>query len=369
MKIALVHDFLMQDGGAEKVLRVFQEMFPEAPTYALMIDKNNIDPFFHDKDIRTSFLQNMPFSAKKYQWYLSLMPQAIERFDLMQYDVVLSSCGSFSKGIITKPDTLHVCYCYTPTRYLWMDTHTYVKEVKVTPLVKWIIPFALNKIRIWDRVAADRVDKYIAISNAVKRRIKKYYQRDSEVIFSPVETKQFSIADKIEDYYLIGGRLVSYKRYDLAIAAFNRLGIKLKIFGEGPEYSHLRKMAKKNIEFVGKVNGKDLAKLYQKAIAFINPQDEDFGITPVESMASGRPVIAYARGGALDTVVDGKTGKFFDDQTWEALGDTIIRFKPEDYNPQEIREHALQFDVEAFKKNIKGFIDNNWQKFKYEHRH
>lgn len=368
MKIALVHDFLNQEGGAEKVLRVFSEIFPEAPIYTMTMDKNRAGKLYIGKDVRTSFIQKMPLGVKKYQWFLPLMPTAVERFDLTAYDIILSDASAFAKGVITKPDTLHICYCYTPTRYLWMDTHSYVKEVRVTPLVKWAIPYALNKIRIWDRVAADRVDKFIAISNAVKRRIKKYYQRESDVIFPPVDTKEFSIADKIEDYYLIGGRLVSYKRYDLAIQAFNRLGMKLKIFGEGPEYKRLKNLAKKNIEFVGRPDSLELADLYKKAIAFIHPQDEDFGITPVESMASGRPAIAYARGGALDTIIDGKTGKFFEDQTWEALGDTIIRFKPEDFKPEEIRRHALLFDTESFKKNIKQFIENNWEQFSIEHR-
>lgn len=369
MKIAIVHDFLNQDGGAEKVLRVFQEMFPEAPTYTLLIDKKSIGQDLYKKKNIASFLQKMPFGVSKHQWYLALMPTAIEKFDLMDYDVVLSSCSAFAKGVITKPDTMHVSYCYTPTRYLWMDTHSYVKNLKVTPLVKWVIPYALTKIRMWDRVAADRVDKFIAISNAVRRRIQKYYRRESEVIFPPVEINQFNISDKVEDYYLIGGRLVYYKRYDLAINAFNRLGIKLKIFGEGPELQKLKKMSKKNIEFVGRPNPEELAKLYQKAIAFIHPQDEDFGITPVESMASGRPVIAYARGGALDTVVEDKTGKLFEDQNWEALGDTIIRFKPENFSPEEVRQHALQFSTEKFKQNIKEYIETNWEKFKYEHRH
>jgi glycosyltransferase involved in cell wall biosynthesis len=364
MKIALVHDHLTQDGGAEKVLKIFQEIFPEAPTYTLVYDRKKTDPIFQERDIRTSFLQNFPLGIKKYQWFLPLMPLATEKYNLMEYDIILSSSSAFAKGVITKPESLHICYCHTPTRYLWTDTHDYVAGLKYNRLVKKIIPSFLTNLRLWDRIAADRVDRFIANSKTVQDRIRKYYRRESDLIHPPVETAKFQTAEKVGNYYLTGGRLVPYKRFDLVIDAFNRLNIPLKIFGTGPEEENLKARAKANIEFLGKVPDDELAKIYSQCIAFIHPQVEDFGITAIEAMASGRPVIAFAAGGALETVEENKTGLFFDEQSWESLGDAIIRFKPENYNPHEIRIYAQKFDTQSFKQKIKDYIENSWTKFK-----
>lgn len=359
-RIALVHEHLAQDGGAEKVLKVFQEMFPEAPTYTLVFDKRKTNRAFLGKDIRTSFIQKLPFGLRHYQMYLPLMPSAIEQFNLGEYDIVLSSSSALSKGVLTLPETLHICYCHSPTRYLWSDTHRYVEELPYNRLIKKFVPLLLNRIRMWDRLGAERVDTFIANSHAIRRRIQKYYQRDSQVIYPPVDAQSFSISPTIGNYYLIGGRLVAYKRYDLAVMAFNRLGIPLKIFGNGPELKNLKSIAKSNIEFLGKVSPDELKKLYRECVAFLHPQEEDFGITAIEAMASGRPVIAYAAGGALETVVPGKTGELFDDQNWETLADTIVRFHPEQYSPEEIRAHALQFDTEVFKKRVHDFVDQKY---------
>jgi glycosyltransferase involved in cell wall biosynthesis len=277
--------------------------------------------------------------------------------------VVLSSASAFAKGVITRPKTVHICYCHSPTRYLWSDTHSYVGELSYNRVIKKIIPYYLSRLRMWDQLAASRVDEFIANSQTIKKRIYKYYRRDSAVILPPVETTSFSLAAKTDNYYLIGGRLVAYKRYDLAVRAFSKLGIPLKIFGEGPEYQKLREMAKPNIEFLGKVTGDDLKKLYSQAIAFIHPQEEDFGITAVEAMASGRPVIAYAAGGALETVVAGQTGVFFEDQEWEALADAVIRFKPENFDPPTIKKHAYEFDTEKFKEKIQNFVNDTYLKY------
>jgi glycosyltransferase involved in cell wall biosynthesis len=357
MNIALVHEHLAQDGGAEKVLKVFQELYPEAPTYTLVYDRKRTSSAFLGKDIRTSFIQKLPFGVRHYQMYLPLMPTAIEQFDLHEYDLVLSSSSALSKGVITRPETLHVCYCHSPTRYLWSDTHRYVQELSYSRIVKAFIPFALNRIRMWDRLGADRVDAFLANSKAIQHRIQKYYRRDSTVLYPPVDTAGFTISPKVHPFYLIGGRLVAYKRYDIAVMAFNRLGIPLKIFGIGPELNALRAMAKPNIEFLGKVSQEELRKLYREATAFLHPQEEDFGITAIEAMASGRPVIAYGAGGALETVLPGKTGELFDEQSWEALADAIVRFQPERFHPEEIRAHALQFDTNAFKERISSFIE------------
>ncbi|MEA3249232.1 MAG: glycosyltransferase [Patescibacteria group bacterium] len=362
MKIALVHDYLIQDGGAERVLQVFHDMWPDAPVYALLHDEAKFGAQLRGLDVRTSFLQKIPFSLKRYKWLMPLMPVATERYDLSEFDVVITSTSAFAKGIITRPDTLHVCYCHTPTRYLWSDTHSYIKEIGLPGPVRAIMPLMLTNIRLWDRLAADRVDRFIANSKAVKHRIRKYYQRDSEVIHPPVETKRYGISESVDNYYIAGGRLVAYKRFDIVVQAFNKLGIPLKIFGEGPECAPLKANAKKNIEFLGRISERDKAELYSRAIAYLHPQEEDFGITPVEAMAAGRPVIAFAKGGALETVVDGVTGTFIEEQSWEELANCVIRFEPERYDPMKIRAHARQFDVEEFKIKMGGFIRAEWLK-------
>lgn len=364
MKIALVHDHLIQDGGAERVLRVFLEIFPQAPIYTLVFDEKKMGKDFCKDKVKTSFIQRLPGGVKKFKWFLPLMPLATEKHELDQYDVVLSNSSALSKGVLTKPDTLHVCYCHTPTRYLWTDTHLYLKELSHGRLVKKAISLMLPRLRMWDRMAAERVDKFIANSKTVQKRIAKYYGRASDLIYPPVDVFSFSPAPTQENYYLAGGRLVPYKRFDLVVQAFNKLGISLKLFGEGPEFQKLKAMAKSNIEFLGKVTDEEKKELYSKCLAFIHPQEEDFGLMAIEAMASGRPVIAYAKGGALETVIDGKTGKFFDDQSWESLAHTVIRFKPEEYKPEEIRAHAMQYDVEKFKQKIRSYIENSWQEFK-----
>src|SRR3989344_7180502 len=217
MKIALIHDHVTQHGGAEEVLKIFQEIWPAAPTFTLFFNKERLGEYFKDKDIRTSFLQNWPGALKHYQWFLPLMPVATESYDLMDYDVVLSSCSAMAKGVITRSNTLHVCYCHTPTRYLWSDTHRYVEELRYNRLVKKIVPLSLHRLRTWDQLAAQRVDLFVANSKNIAHRIKKYYRRDSIIIHPPVATDQFKIADKIDKYFLTGGRLVAYKRFDLTI--------------------------------------------------------------------------------------------------------------------------------------------------------
>lgn len=356
MKLALVHDYLTNEGGAEKVLEVLQSTFPNSPIYTLIYDQKKFGKFFNAQKIRTSFIQYLPFAKRSLAWYLPLMPAATESYDLSEFDVVISSSSAFAKGVITKPGTTHFCYCHTPTRYLWSETHNYLKNLKINFLIKKILPISLSKLRQWDRLAADRVDYFIANSKEVQKRIKKYYGRDSVVIYPPVETNKFSISHKIENYFLTGGRLVPYKRFDLTVETFNRLGIKLKIFGDGPNFNELRKKARPNIEFLGHINDKQKIELLKNCLAFIHPQVEDFGITAVEAMASGRPVIAYNAGGALETVIDGQTGKFFNEQSWEALADVIIRFKPENFNPQFIKQHAANFDTKIFKQKILNYI-------------
>lgn len=359
-RVALVHDHLGQDGGAERVLAVLQEMYPGAPTYTMIYDRSRANPVFHSRDIRTSFLQRMPLGISHYQWYLPWMPNAVERYDLNDYDLVISSSASFARGVITLPRTLHIDYCHSPTRYLWSDTHRYVDELPYPGFMKAFIPFVLTRIRQWDRLAADRVDVFFANSMNVRRRITKYYRRDSEIVHPPVDTASFSIGSRVGDYYLTGGRLVPYKRFDLTIRAFNRLGIPLKIFGDGPEAPNLREKAKPNIEFLGRVSIDEMKALYQSCIAFIHPQEEDFGITPLEANACGRPVIAFAAGGALETISTDVNGIFFEDQEWESLADAVIRFKPETFDPAKVREQAVRFDIAHFKRSFSEAVERAW---------
>lgn len=371
MKVALVHDFLNQIGGAEKVLEVFHEIFPKAPVYTLTYDKDDTHRVFEGYNIRTSFIQKMPFGIKRYKWYLALMPMAIESFDFSNFDVVISDCSAYAKGIVTKPETLHICYCHSPTRYLWSDTHDYTEELKQPTIVKQALPFFLNRIRVWDRLAAERVDKFIANSKNVQKRINKYYKRSSELIYPPVDTKRFKISSRPGDYFLLVSRLRPYKRVDLVIEAFNALELPLKIIGTGEVEKKLKKMAKPNIEFLGNLSDKEKAEYFSRTRAFVHPQEEDFGITLLEAAAAGRPVLAFRKGGALETVKEGITGEFFDEQSPWSLVDLVRNFNEKKYDSELIKQHAAQYDTAVFKKKIENFFagalkehHENLEKFK-----
>ena len=357
MKIALVHDMLTQNGGAERVLQAFHEIWPEAPIYTLIYNQKKAGKFFKEQEIKTSFLQKIPGSKNKYQWYLILMPQATESFDLSQYDLVLSSASALIKGVRVKSPSLHICYCHTPTRYLWSDAGSYLEHLPYSRIVKSILPPVLNHIRSWDYQAARKVDQFIANSQTVQGRIKKYYQRDSEIIYPPVDVNNFYLTSGVaKKYFLIGGRLVAYKKYDLAVKAFSKLNLPLKVFGVGPELKLLKKLAGPRIEFLGEISDEKKKELFANAQAFINPQEEDFGITAVESLASGRPVIAYRAGGATEIIKEGMSGLFFEEQTWEALADSIIHFKSSDFNPLAIKQESLKFDTSIFKHKISDYL-------------
>ena len=366
MKIALVHDYLAQDGGAERVLQAFHEVWPDAPIFVLFYDEKKV-PYFQRAEVRESLISKLPFGRKKFQWYLPLMPFATERHDLSDFDVVLSSTSAFAKGVMTKPDTLHISYCHTPTRYLWSDTKDYIADLKYNRLVKALLPPLIYKMRLWDKMSVDRVDQFIANSDTVRKRIGKYYRRDADIIYPPVDLHNFSVADEVKDYFVTGGRLVPYKRFDLVVQAFNRLKLPLIIFGEGPERARLEKLAKENITFVGRVSDEKKSELMRHAKAFIHPQVEDFGITPVESMASGRPVIAYAVGGVTETVIPGKTGVFFADQTWESLFDAVLHFDEHTWDSSHIRAHASKYDVMKFKETMKKYVEDVYEKFHKKH--
>lgn len=363
MKIALVHDYLIQDGGAERVLMAMHEMYPEAPVYTLLHDKKRANPIFDNWDVRTSFLQSVPGGLRRYQWLLPLMPTATESYNLSDYDLVISSSSAFAKGIVTRPETLHISYCHTPTRYLWTDSLSYVEELRVPKIIKGLLPPVLSYLRLWDRMAADRVGVFAANSETVAERIRKYYGRESAVIHPPVDVESFYVSKEMGNYFLIGGRLVSYKRFDIAVKAFSQLGIPLKVFGEGPELVHLKALAKSNVQFLGRVSDAEKRELYSRCIAFLHPQVEDFGITAIEANSSGRPVIAYAKGGAVETIVSGLTGTFIQEQTWEHLAHAIIRFRPELFDAEIIRKRALVFGREIFKERMGELVQKEWATF------
>ncbi len=359
MKIALVHDYLSQDGGAERVLRAFHELWPEAPIFVLFHKPGSVEGFA-GADIRESIISRLPFGRTKFQWYLPWMPMATERYDLHDFDVVLSSTSAFAKGVLTRPETVHISYCHSPTRYLWTDTHEYIADLPYNPLVKAVLPRLIHHLRIWDKMSVDRVDYFIANSGTVHGRIEKYYRRNSDIIYPPVAFDNFFAAKEIGDYFVSGGRLVPYKKFDLLVRTFNRLGWKLKIYGSGPSLEYLKKIAKPNIEFVGRVTEAQKAELLAHAKAFLNPQVEDLGITPLESMAAGRPVIAYGVGGATETVIPGKTGVLFFEQNWESLYQVLRDFEATQWDSTEIRAWAERFSTDRFKDRVKKYVEEKY---------
>ncbi len=359
-KIAIVCDWLTTQGGAEKVILSLHRLFPDAPIFTSIYNPDKVKGF-ENATIYTSGIQHLPFAKKKHQLYLQLMPRAFEKFNLNEFDIVISSSHSCAKGVITKPQTLHVSYCHSPMRYAWENSINYVKQYKINPLVKAAAPWLLHKIRLWDRLSADRVDYFIANSHYIQRRIHKYYRRPSTVIHPFIDTKQFTSGGPREDFYLAVGRLTPYKKFDLLVETFNQTGLPLKIVGTGISENDLRQQAKSNIQFLGFVPDEELQKLYSTAKALVFPQLEDFGIIPLEAMASGCPVIAYADGGALETVIDGKTGVYFHEQTPEALKKAIRKRATIDFDHQKIEDHAKTFSEEQFQKEITKFIEKKWK--------
>lgn len=361
MKVAIVHDWLNQIGGAEGVLVVLKELFPDAPIYTAMYWPEQMPEEYRSWDIRCSFMDKLPFVKRYHQPFLPLYPLAFETFNFDDYDLVLSNKSGFCHGIVTSPETLHICYCLTPTRYLW-NYRAYLEREGVGRLAQLpLVPF-VNYLRLWDRLAAERVDHFIAISQAVKRRVAKYYRRDSAVIHPPVNTSHLEPSADHDNYFLVVSRLIPYKRIDLAVQAFNELALPLVIIGDGRDRSKLEAMARPNITFLGHLPTAEVQQHLRRCRAFVFPGLEDFGIAPVEALAAGRPVIAYAGGGALDTVEEGISGAFFYPHTAEALANTIRRFDDSIYDPQQIAQKAAQFDVPVFKERLMAFIEDKWQR-------
>lgn len=359
MKVALVHDHLMQAGGAERVLEELAELYPDAPIYILFYDEQALPRRIDKNRLRPSRLQMIPGLTYFYQALLPLMPQAVESWDFSDFDVVISSASSFAKGV-KKDKAIHICYCHTPTRFLWGSTGEYVRSLKYPMFVKRQLLRLLPRLREWDLEAARNIDVMVSNSHEVSKRISKHYGLSSTLIYPPVNTSSYGIAGERE-YFLTGGRLVGYKRFDTVVKAFTRLKMPLKIFGTGPDLRYLKKMAGPNIEFLGYVDDDTVRRLYCSAKAFIHPQHEDFGISAVEAMAAGCPVIAYGAGGALETVLNNETGIFYDEQSWEAIADTILRFKSENFDTEVLKEHANNFNGQRFKDEMMRVVNEAYE--------
>ena len=356
MQVAIVHDLLNQMGGAERVLLALHDLFPQAPIYTSIYDAQVVDKRFHALDIRTSFMQRLPFVLNHHQPYLPLYPFAFEGLNLSEYDLVVSSSWAFAKGIVTRPEALHLCYCHTPMRYAW-HYEDYVGRERLGRVSRMLLPPFITWLRGWDYATAARVDYYVANSPVVAARIAKYYRRDSVVIPPPVDTARFTVSPDHDDYFLIVSRLIPYKRIDIAVRAFARLGLPLRIIGSGRDEAMLRRMAPKNVQFLGRLPDEQVRAQLARCRALIFPGEEDFGITPVEAQASGRPVIAYGAGGALASIVAGTTGTFFAEQTPESLADAVANFRDEDFDPAVIRRHAEEFDTQRFMRRFAQFAE------------
>jgi len=361
MKVALVHDFLLRMGGAERVLKVLAEMYPEAPIYTLLYDEKKMGDAFPAERVITSSLQKFPrWIPGMHKFLFPLMPGAVEKFDFSGFDVVISSSSAYAHGIVTNLETRHICYYHSPMRYAWDYTHKYLREQNLGLIGEYFASRVLHRVREWDFLAADRVDTALANSETVRKRIRKYYRQDAEVVYPPVDTERFEAHEKDEGYFLIVSQLTPYKRVDLAIELFNKVGKKLVVIGEGPDSARLKKMAAGNIDFLGYKPDEVVKEYLENCKAFIFPGEEDFGIAPVEAMACGKPVLAYARGGLTETVIAGVTGEFFHEQTVESMeeGLTQLLINHKKYSAEKIAAHADKFSVKAFKKAIKSIVES-----------
>lgn len=356
MRVAFVHYWLVSMRGGEQVLEALSDLYPQADIFTLVYDEKKISDKLKRHKITPSFLQRIPGAVRHYKKLLPLMPFALESFDLSSYDLVISSESGPAKGIIPAPDAVHICYCHSPMRYVWDHYHTYRANSGIVS--RALMPLFAPRLRQWDVSTSARVDVFVANSHHVQYRIAKYYRRSSKVVSPPVHIQNFLPAESSGDFYLCAGQLVRYKRVDLAVEAFRRNGKKLVIVGEGDEFARLKAIAGPNTSFLGRVPFNMLKDLLSRCRALIFPGEEDFGITPVEAMASGRPVIAYGRGGVLDTVIPNKTGLFFADQSTEGLLQAVEDFEAMEsqFEPLLIRQHAQQFSADEFKDKMRTII-------------
>ncbi|MFB9760925.1 glycosyltransferase family 4 protein [Ectobacillus funiculus] len=374
MKIAIVHDWLVTYAGAEKVLEQLLEVYPTADIFSTVdyIEKDERE-FLKQKKVNTSFIQRLPFAKKKYRNYLPLMPLAVEQFDLSQYDVIISSSHAVAKGVITGPDQLHISYVHSPIRYAWDLQHQYLKEANLKHGLKGLLAkYMLHKMRNWDYRTANGVDIFLSNSEFISRRIWKVYRRDSRVVYPPVDVSSFTLKEEKSDYYVTASRMVPYKKIDIIVEAFaNMPDKKLVVIGTGPDFEKIKAKAGKNVELLGYQPFSVLKEHMQNAKAFVFAAEEDFGITPVEAQACGTPVIAYGKGGALETVVGLEetsmpTGLHFYEQTPQSIQEAVKLFEKNQtkFVPKNCRENALRFSEERFKVEIKSLVEEEYKKSK-----
>ncbi|UCG34872.1 MAG: glycosyltransferase [Candidatus Omnitrophota bacterium] len=362
MKVAIVHDYLIAEGGAEKVLRAFLDIFPDAPIYTLFYNRKKFKEL-RRHDIKVSFLNKIPFLKKMHQLFIPVYPLGIGSLKLKDYDLILSTSWGWSKGIKKNKGICHICYCCTPMRFAYNMQEAHLRHKG--KIVKTVTRRIFDRLRKWDLSTTERVDFFISISRTARDRILQFYNRDSITIPPPVDTRAFkpNIQAKRGDYFLIASRLVPYKHIDIAIKAFNELGSPLKITGAGSEFKRLKRMAGRNIELLGFVSQEALIELYQDCRAFILPQEEDWGIAAIEALACGKPIIAYAKGGALEYILEGRTGHFFYEQSPEAMIKAVKEFQDMNFDSIQLRQVALLFDKDVFKKRIEIFVKEKYEEF------
>lgn len=363
--IAIVHEWFVSMRGGEKCVEAMCELFPAAHLYAIVHKKGSVSPTIENMPVRTSLLQRLPFGVSHYQWYLPVLPKFAEGLDLRDYDLVISSSHAVAKGVRVRDDALHVCYCHTPMRYIWDQYEQYFGEDRAGFVTRTVMKMFVSSLRRWDVETSNRVNHFIANSNNVRERILRIYNRHAEVIHPPVDIHRFSVSPKDDGYYLIVSALVPYKRIDVAIEAFNKSKERLVIVGSGLEEQRLKRRAGSNIEFVGWASDDELVRYYEGCRALIFPGEEDFGIAPLEAMACGKPVVAYAKGGALETVLDTGdviTGVLFHQQTPDDLLSAVRTLNSRHFDPQTLRAHAERFDRSIFKEKILAFVQDAWSR-------
>ncbi len=351
MRVAIVHDYLNQRGGAEWVVAVLHEMFPEAPIFTSIVDRDTLWPGLQSADIRPSWMQRLPGLRGHFKKYLLLYPVVFENVDLSGYDLVISSSSAFAKAVRSRPGAFHLCYCHTPARFIW-DYQRYVERERFGRPARALLPMAIRLLRAWDLRTADRPRAYVANSRLVAARIRQFYGREAEVVPPPVDLKRFQPLEERGDFYLVVSRLNSYKRIHLAIEAFNSLRLPLIVVGDGPHRAVLERLAGPTIRFTGYLRDEEISQLYGRCQALIFPGEEDFGLTVLEANACGRPVIAYRGGGALETVIPDITGMFFDEPSGAALADGVLQARERRWDSWRIREHAEGYGIERFKEQL-----------------
>jgi glycosyltransferase involved in cell wall biosynthesis len=357
VKVAIVHDYLNQAGGAERVVEVLHRMFPEAPIFTTLYDPGAVSQTFRKADVRVSWMRRLPKWREKFRSYMPLYPMAVRSFDLRGYDVVISSSSAWAKGVRVPDGALHFCYCHTPMRWAW-NFDAYVSRSALTPTMRTAARLTLPMLRTWDVRTSRRVDRFVANSTEVSQRIRTSYGRGSDIIFPPVDVDRFRHDREPGDFFLVVSRLNAYKRIDLAVRACTAHELPLVVVGDGPERAMLERVAGPTVRFAGRLPDAEVTALFETCRAFILPGEEDFGLTPIEANAAGRPVVAFARGGALDTVRDGETGVLFHDATIESLGCALQAVRSRCWNRDQLRAHAERFSESVFVARFRAMLSS-----------